>query len=52
MLLECHHLLPDAVGRQNPWVLFDMLDRMSEGAEDNTNEHKSDYLKIFYGEEV
>lgn len=48
MLLKYHHLLPDAVGRQNPWVLFSLLDGLEEDAEEYTNEH----LRMFYGEEV
>ncbi|MDY3971595.1 MAG: hypothetical protein SOZ28_02660 [Clostridia bacterium] len=48
MLLKRHHLLPDAVGRQNPWVLFKMLDGLREDTEEYTNEH----LRMFYGEEV
>jgi hypothetical protein len=41
-------LLPDEVGRQNPWVLFRMLDAMEEDDKEYTNEH----LRMFYGEEV
>lgn len=48
MLLECHHLLPDEVGRQNPFVLFRMLDGLGEDGEEYKNEH----LRMFYGEEV
>lgn len=47
-LLQYHHLLPDEVGRQNPWVLFRLLDSLEGGAEEYTDEH----LKMFYGEEV
>ncbi|MBQ8301327.1 MAG: hypothetical protein IJX57_05125 [Clostridia bacterium] len=48
VLLRHHHLLPDEVGRQNPWVLFTMLDGLGEEETDYSNEH----LKMFYGEEV
>lgn len=48
LLLQHHHLLPDAVGRQNPWVLFRLLDSLESGTEEYTNKH----LKMFYGEEV
>lgn len=42
------HLLPDAVGRQNPYVLFRMLDGLETDTEGYTNNH----LRMFYGEEV
>lgn len=48
VLFRHHHLLPDEVGRQNPWVLFRMLDGLGEDTAEYTNEH----LKMFYGEEV
>ena len=48
MFLTYHHILPDEVGRQNPWVLFKMLDGLNEDTEDYDNEH----LRMFYGEEV
>lgn len=48
MLLKYHHLLPDEVGRQNPWVLFRLLDGLGDDGEEYDNEH----LKMFYGEEV
>ena len=34
MFLTYHHILPDEVGRQNPWVLFKMLDGLNEDTED------------------
>ncbi len=48
LLLERHHLLPDEVGRQNPWVLFRLLDGLGDSTEEYTDEH----LRMFYGEEV
>lgn len=48
VLLQCHHLLPDAVGRQNPRVLFKMLDALGDDNDVSKNEH----LRMFYGEEV
>lgn len=48
MLFKCHHLLPDEVGRQNPIVLFRMLDGLNEDEGEYTDEH----LRMFYGEEV
>lgn len=50
MLLECHHLLPDEVGRQNPWVLFQMLDDMQ--GDSAGEEYTDEYLNMFYGREV
>ena len=44
MFLTYHHILPDEVGRQNPWVLFKMLDGLNEDTEDYDNEH----LRMFY----
>lgn len=49
MLLQYHHLLPDEVGRQNPWVLMRLLDSLGDDMEEEIND---DYLKIFYGKEV
>lgn len=49
VMLRCHHLLPDEVGRQNPWVLFRMLDAMDEDTEE---EYSNEYLRMFYGKEV
>ncbi|MCC8160200.1 MAG: hypothetical protein LIO53_02605 [Oscillospiraceae bacterium] len=48
LLLKYHHLLPDEVGRQNPWVLFGLLD----GLERDSGFHKNEHLRMFYGEEV
>ncbi len=48
LLLKYHHMLPDEVGRQNPWVLMKLLDGLGDGTEEYTNEH----LRMFYGEEV
>ncbi len=47
-LLKYHLLLPDEVGRQNPWVLFTLLDSLEEGTDFADSEH----LKMFYGKEV
>ncbi len=49
ILFQCHHLLPDEVGRQNPWVMFRMLDAMED---DTEKEYKNEHLRMFYGEEV
>ena len=51
MFLKYHHLLPDEVGRQNPWVLMKLLDSLGEDAEE-TGENANDYLNMFYGREV
>lgn len=48
MFLTYHHRLPDEVGRQNPCVLFKMLDGLNGERVEYDNEH----LKMFYGEEV
>lgn len=48
MFLRYYHILPDEVGRQNPWVLMKMLDGLGEDDEEYTDEH----LRMFYGEEV
>ena len=29
-MFKAHHLMPDVVGRQDPTVLFEMLDALSE----------------------
>lgn len=52
VLLRCHHLLPDEVGRQNPWVLFRLLDSLEEDADFSEIEGNNEHLKMFYGEEV
>lgn len=44
-IFKSHRLLPDAVGRQNPWVLFAMLDEL-EGGE--TDHEKSEHLSMLY----
>ena len=41
-----HTLLPDAVGKQNPWALFKMLDTI-EGAGSDVD--SNEYLDMFYG---
>ena len=51
LFLKYHHLLPDEVGRQNPWVLMKLLDSLGEDAED-LGERADDYLNMFYGREV
>lgn len=49
MLLKYHHLLPDEVGRQNPWVLMKLFDSLNSDAEEiEYNEH----LNMFYGREM
>ncbi len=48
VFFKYHSLMPDEVGRQNPWVLFRLLDSLNETAEDydySDNEH----LMMFYG---
>lgn len=42
-----HNLLPDAVGKQNPNVLFKMLDTMGESQGTEIDGNK--YLEMFYG---
>ena len=49
LMLKYHHLLPDAVGQQNPWVLFALFD---SAGEDTDEEYESEHLKMFYGKEV
>ena len=49
LLLQYHHLLPDEVGRQNPWVMMRLLDSLGEGME---TEMSDDYYKMFYGKEM
>lgn len=49
MLLQYHHLLPDEVGRQNPWVLMRLLDGLGEKTDRDIS---GDYLNMFYGKEV
>lgn len=47
-MFKMHHLLPDEVGRQDPRILFDMLDALSGGgAEAYTG--SDPYLRMFYG---
>ena len=44
-------LLPDALGRQNPWILFDMLDRLDDEEnekEGETDFAENDHLKMLY----
>lgn len=45
-------MLPDEVGRQNPWVLFRLLDGLEEDADFSEIEYNNEHLKMFYGEEV
>ncbi|MCI5605298.1 MAG: hypothetical protein ACI4C7_02025 [Clostridia bacterium] len=47
VFFKYHHLLPDAVGRQNPWVLFRMLDDLSE--EEYEDYSDNEHLMMFYG---
>nr|DAZ26030.1 MAG TPA: hypothetical protein [Caudoviricetes sp.] len=50
MMFRYHHLLPDEVGRQSPFVLFNMLDSLSEEqAPEQEYEGDDPYLKMFYG---
>ncbi len=51
LFFKYHHLLPDEVGRQNPWVLMKLLDSLGADAEE-TGERADDYLNMFYGREV
>lgn len=47
-----HHLLPDSVGKQNPWVLFDMMASLNadrEKASDEEIASQSGHLNMFYG---
>lgn len=48
MFLTYHHILPDEIGRQNPWVLFRMLD----GLESENGVYENEHLRMFYGGEV
>ncbi|MBQ2664093.1 MAG: hypothetical protein IJP94_00865 [Clostridia bacterium] len=49
LLFEYHHLLPDEIGRQNPWVMMRLLDSLGG----NTDEVEyNDHLKMFYGKEI
>ena len=42
-----HRLLPDQVGKQNPWAFFKMLDALNENAQPDIN--GNEYLEMFYG---
>lgn len=42
-----YRLLPDEVGRQNPWILFKMLDNVSSSPD--KPENGNEYIKMFYG---
>ena len=42
-----HRLLPDVVGKQNPWAFFKMLDALD--AETNADIDGNEYLEMFYG---
>lgn len=50
-MFKVHHLLPDEVGRQDPRVLFEMLDTMNDEASDNTtnNDYDSPYFRAVLG---
>ena len=43
-----HHLLPDQIGKQNPWALFKMLDALD--ANNETDFDGDEYLQMFYGQ--
>lgn len=49
VLFEYRRLLPDEIGRQNPWVFFRLLDGLGNDTEEEITD---DYLKMFYGKEV
>ena len=42
-------ILPDELGRQNPFVLFDMLQQLSQDDNDDRSQ-MSGHLRMFYGE--
>ena len=42
-----HRLLPDQIGKQNPWVFFKMLDAIDSGT--STDIDGNEYLEMFYG---
>lgn len=43
-----HRLLPDEVGRQNPWILFKMIDSLAD-SEKEIDTGENEYLDMFYG---
>lgn len=45
---EKRGLLPDVISRQNPFVLFRMIDDLGDDTED-TYTGNDPYLKMFYG---
>ena len=54
-MFKLHGLLPNDVARQNPILLFDMLNKL-DWSNDNTDDNKAidtsnipDHLKFFYG---
>ena len=48
-LFKHHGLLPDEVGRQNPYILFKMLDSLTE-AKEQFDAKGNKHLEMFYGE--
>ena len=49
MLFKSCGILPDAAGKQSPFVLFRMLDSLSSSDEDDRS-LMSGHLKMFYGQ--
>lgn len=56
-MFKAHHLMPDVVGKQDPTVLFEMLDALSEennNSGGNTTQNNrtvadSPYLRAVFG---
>lgn len=50
-MFKVHHLLPDEVGRQDPRVLFEMLDTLNADMPNNTanNDYDSPYFRAVFG---
>ena len=43
-------ILPDELGRQSPFVLFEMLHQLSSDNNDDDDRSLSGHLQMFYGQ--
>lgn len=48
-MFRYHHRMPDEIGRQNPKVLFEMLDSLEENNEEIDYDELPEHLRMFYG---